>query len=183
MRVINNLCPFPRSNLQVTAAGWKRKKRGKLHLEVIVLLRVWQRKSNHRDAVAASSFSNSHTRRSPNGFVKHARYHRLFSPALCFWMKIICLPLIDEKSCAESSDNVKVCVRIRPLSKKESEAGANCVYTRANTLILDAKPQGKSFTYDYVADESVSQVRSCPALKWLAQLARKRPCPLGIFFV
>lgn len=57
----------------------------------------------------------------------------------------------------ESSDNVKVFVRVRPSNKKE-EKSASCILVRdQSSVILDAKPP-KIFTYDYVADEDSTQV-------------------------
>jgi len=61
---------------------------------------------------------------------------------------------------ADSKDNVKVAIRVRPLSKQEiSEGGKKCVtvHSEHNCISLDAKPEPKLFQYDYVADASTSQ--------------------------
>jgi hypothetical protein len=56
----------------------------------------------------------------------------------------------------ESSDNVKVFVRVRPSNKRE-EKSTSCIFVRDQSVIMDAKPP-KVFTYDYVADENSTQV-------------------------
>ena len=56
----------------------------------------------------------------------------------------------------ESKDNVKVAIRIRPLNHRESnEGGKKCVVIQdpGRTLYIGEK----AFTYDYVAEEGVSQ--------------------------
>jgi DNA repair exonuclease SbcCD ATPase subunit len=55
----------------------------------------------------------------------------------------------------ESSDNVKVFVRVRPSNKRE-EKSTSCIFVRDQSVIMDAKPP-KVFTYDYVADENSTQ--------------------------
>jgi hypothetical protein len=59
-----------------------------------------------------------------------------------------------------SLDNVKVVVRVRPLSDKESGEGTvrKCINVLTpSSLSIDVKPEPKRFTYDYVADDSTSQ--------------------------
>mmetsp|Transcript_571 Transcript_571/g.870 ORF Transcript_571/g.870 Transcript_571/m.870 type:complete len:1572 (+) Transcript_571:427-5142(+) len=61
---------------------------------------------------------------------------------------------------SESLDNVRVVVRVRPLSERELLEGAarKCVTVQQNSsLVLDIKPEPKRFTYDYVADETTTQ--------------------------
>src|SRR5271163_4403586 len=67
-------------------------------------------------------------------------------------------------SCSENSDNnVKVCVRVRP-SKPGELVIKRCitVNTTSNSIILDTKPECKAFSFDYVADEFVTQVLIFP---------------------
>lgn len=58
-------------------------------------------------------------------------------------------------------DNIRVCVRIRPLSEREIREGADiCVKVddvRQNSIILEAVPQQKVFHYDWVASRSSTQ--------------------------
>ena len=57
----------------------------------------------------------------------------------------------------ESKDNVKVAIRVRPLNEKEfSEGGKKCISVSASFPTIQIG-EHKSFTYDYVADESTSQ--------------------------
>ena len=61
---------------------------------------------------------------------------------------------------ADSKDNVKVAIRVRPLNHRETaEANKKCISINQtqNSLSLDAKPEPKVYYYDYVADESESQ--------------------------
>ncbi|OMJ83424.1 hypothetical protein SteCoe_15645 [Stentor coeruleus] len=60
---------------------------------------------------------------------------------------------------SDSKDNVKVALRIRPLNAKElSENTAKCISTlESKTILLDSKPESRSFTYDYIASEEVTQ--------------------------
>ncbi|CAG9334317.1 unnamed protein product [Blepharisma stoltei] len=60
---------------------------------------------------------------------------------------------------ADSKDNVKVAIRVRPLNAKESsETGRRCLTIHeSSTISIDARPDPKVFTYDYVADENVTQ--------------------------
>ena len=61
---------------------------------------------------------------------------------------------------AETRDNVKVVLRVRPLSELENSEGGRvkCIVTNCenNTVTLTAK-EPKSFNYDYIADEDISQ--------------------------
>lgn len=62
---------------------------------------------------------------------------------------------------AEGKDNVKVAIRVRPLSEKERrEMGAKTCVTaekELSAIVLDARPEVKTFTFDYVADTDVQQ--------------------------
>ena len=57
---------------------------------------------------------------------------------------------------SQVDENVKVCVRARPMSSKESSNGS-----RSCISIIDSKSViigDKVFHYDYVADDQTSQV-------------------------
>mmetsp|Transcript_1154 Transcript_1154/g.2782 ORF Transcript_1154/g.2782 Transcript_1154/m.2782 type:complete len:1261 (-) Transcript_1154:2331-6113(-) len=57
-------------------------------------------------------------------------------------------------------DNVKVVIRIRPLNSRELQEGARrCLDAQIerSSVTLEAKPKAKTFTYDFVADEDISQ--------------------------
>jgi kinesin family protein 15 len=61
----------------------------------------------------------------------------------------------------DKDDNIKVMVRVRPLSQKEIDEGSKlCVsfeqYT-SNTVILDCVPEQKNFAFDWVGDLSTTQ--------------------------
>ena len=60
---------------------------------------------------------------------------------------------------SDFKDNVKVAIRIRPLNDKEQqESGSLCLNViESKTIMLESKPEPKSFTYDNVADEKISQ--------------------------
>eukprot|EP01117_Protostelium_nocturnum_P016192 TRINITY_DN6359_c0_g1_i2.p1 TRINITY_DN6359_c0_g1~~TRINITY_DN6359_c0_g1_i2.p1 ORF type:complete len:1305 (+),score=532.06 TRINITY_DN6359_c0_g1_i2:120-4034(+) len=61
---------------------------------------------------------------------------------------------------AEKDENVKVCIRVRPMNQKETSLGNRRCLTadgRKKTILLDAKPETKLFTFDYVADEETTQ--------------------------
>jgi len=61
----------------------------------------------------------------------------------------------------KNSDNIKVMVRVRPLNSRErAEEGKICVILddyRPNTLTLDAKPEPKSFNFDWVGGDNTTQ--------------------------
>ena len=62
---------------------------------------------------------------------------------------------------AEGKDNVKVAIRVRPLSDKERRemGGKTCltVEKEVSAIVLDARPEVKTFTFDYVADLDIPQ--------------------------
>lgn len=60
---------------------------------------------------------------------------------------------------SEFKDNVKVAVRIRPLNEKEAnENSEKCLTSiESKTILLDSKPEPRSFTYDNVAEQNVTQ--------------------------
>lgn len=62
---------------------------------------------------------------------------------------------------SDCKDNVKVVIRIRPISSRESAEGEirKCVTAQVhkNSVAVDMKPEAKVFTYDFVADEDISQ--------------------------
>ncbi|GAM22458.1 hypothetical protein SAMD00019534_056330 [Acytostelium subglobosum LB1] len=57
------------------------------------------------------------------------------------------------------NDNVKVCVRTRHLIGNNELAKTRCLTAlqSQNTIMLDAKPDAKLFSFDYVADENTTQ--------------------------
>ena len=61
----------------------------------------------------------------------------------------------------KDKENIQAMIRIRPLSFKEITEGAkSCIEISSscpNLLILDSKPEPKSFFFDYVADKSITQ--------------------------
>ncbi len=75
--------------------------------------------------------------------------------------------MINENSSSSSTnnnDNVKVFIRVRPANPNElNNHSGTCVVVpkdinqESNSLILDSKPEPKVFTFDYVADENVTQ--------------------------
>jgi hypothetical protein len=61
---------------------------------------------------------------------------------------------------SEGLDNVRVYIRVRPLSDRELAEGTarKCVNVLQNSsLILDVRPDPKRFTFDYIGDETTSQ--------------------------
>jgi chromosome segregation ATPase len=57
-------------------------------------------------------------------------------------------------------DNVKVVIRIRPLNSRELQDGSRrCLSAQVDrsAVALEAKPKAKTFTYDFVADEDITQ--------------------------
>ena len=60
---------------------------------------------------------------------------------------------------SKSDENVKVCVRVRPLNAHEESTGETCVTsdTDTNTIILHSNPDLKQFSFDYVADSNSTQ--------------------------
>jgi len=61
----------------------------------------------------------------------------------------------------KNSDNIKVMVRVRPLNSRErAEEGKICVLLddyRPNCLTLDAKPEAKTFNFDWVGGDNTTQ--------------------------
>lgn len=69
----------------------------------------------------------------------------------------------DNTVASGTNGNVQVVVRVRPPNKKESDQGyVKCigVDSGSHSLTLTYRPQPRTFTFDYVADELVTQV--CP---------------------
>ena len=60
---------------------------------------------------------------------------------------------------SEFKDNVKVAIRIRPLNSKEiDENSSKCISVlESKTILIDLKPEAKSFTYDHVGSEDIPQ--------------------------
>ena len=61
-----------------------------------------------------------------------------------------------------SEDHIKVVCRIRPANARESSSAGQtrtCISIpeSSNTVVLNAKPENKAFTFDFAADASVSQ--------------------------
>lgn len=59
------------------------------------------------------------------------------------------------------NDNIKVAVRVRPQNLKERDefSGKKCIDVdiSSSTITLDSKPNHKTFTYDFVGDQNISQ--------------------------
>ncbi|KYQ91573.1 kinesin-3 [Tieghemostelium lacteum] len=53
-------------------------------------------------------------------------------------------------------DNVKVCVRVKPIQSGESKRCISAIPAQ-NSILIAGKPESKVFSYDMVADETVSQ--------------------------
>ncbi len=63
-------------------------------------------------------------------------------------------------SFSNSKDNVKVMIRVRPLNEREKTSGGHkkCVTVdNETTVTIEAKPDIKSFNYDFVGDENIEQ--------------------------
>lgn len=63
-----------------------------------------------------------------------------------------------EKS--KEKDNIQVIVRVRPLNEREIMSGArSCllIEEEKNKLILECKPDPKTFVFDYIAGEKSNQ--------------------------
>jgi kinesin family member 3B len=63
----------------------------------------------------------------------------------------------------DKNESVRVCIRVRPLSKKETEEGHECVVKlhRENEIFVQrpfAQEAPKQFTFDLCYDERASQV-------------------------
>ena len=60
---------------------------------------------------------------------------------------------------SDFKDNVKVAIRIRPLNDQEfhENAGTCLSVSESKRIMIDSKPEPRSFTYDNVADENMSQ--------------------------
>mmetsp|Transcript_27647 Transcript_27647/g.49919 ORF Transcript_27647/g.49919 Transcript_27647/m.49919 type:complete len:1136 (-) Transcript_27647:23-3430(-) len=60
----------------------------------------------------------------------------------------------------EAHDNVQVVIRVRPLSEEEFPEGS-CVAAQMEraSVVLQAQPEPKQFTFDFVADEEVTQAQ------------------------
>ena len=78
-------------------------------------------------------------------------------------------------SALSGNSNVQVVVRVRPPNNREREQGyQKCLAVEPGnkSLVVAGKPQSRSFTFDYVADEDTKQVRICycalevPAWEW-----------------
>ena len=62
-----------------------------------------------------------------------------------------------------SNSNVQVVVRVRPLNSREKQLeNTKCTEVDRLTKSLTMKPISKGFTFDFVADEDVMQVRLQP---------------------
>jgi hypothetical protein len=59
------------------------------------------------------------------------------------------------------SENVKVYIRVRPLSNREAVGGnKNAVSVSNSSIILQGKSEPKVYSFDFVANENISQVFS-----------------------
>lgn len=61
-----------------------------------------------------------------------------------------------------SEDHIKVVCRVRPANARESSSSGQArtcitIPENSNTVVLNAKPESKSFTFDYAADANVTQ--------------------------
>ena len=59
------------------------------------------------------------------------------------------------------NDSVRVCVRIKPGNETE-DGFKRCISAERDSILLDAKPAPKVFSFDRVADGDTSQVRWLP---------------------
>ena len=60
-----------------------------------------------------------------------------------------------------SSDNVKVCIRVRPLNDREIKSGQGknkCLRTERETIYLDRGFDMKKFHFDFVGHEQIDQL-------------------------
>ncbi len=61
----------------------------------------------------------------------------------------------------KDQDNIQVIVRVRALNEKERNEGSKSCITlnndNNNILILDSKPERKTFYFDYVGGEKLTQ--------------------------
>lgn len=63
-----------------------------------------------------------------------------------------------------SEDHIKVVCRIRPANSRESSSSGQVrqcltIPDSSNTVVLNAKPENKSFTFDFTADADITQER------------------------
>jgi hypothetical protein len=69
--------------------------------------------------------------------------------------------IFESNGGVNQKDNVKVCIRIRPLSEREknSQVGKNlCIQqVDAGTIVLDRVTDCKNFNFDFVGGEGTSQ--------------------------
>ena len=58
-----------------------------------------------------------------------------------------------------SKDNVKVCIRVRPLSEREKQNGGktSCIEVDKGTVRLDRGLDTKKFHFDYVGHDKIDQ--------------------------
>jgi kinesin family protein 3/17 len=58
-------------------------------------------------------------------------------------------------------ENIRVCVRIRPINEKEIRENATLAVrvdnNLPNTIVLDSKPEAKLFTFDWVCNTDSTQ--------------------------
>ena len=96
---------------------------------------------------------------------------------LCFTISVCCMTQNDVHCQMQTenvlyfsgeSDNIRVYVRVRPPDKHlESEVDRTpCLeVTSGNTIVLQSKPDPKTFSFDHVADINTTQVLLCLSIK------------------
>ena len=60
---------------------------------------------------------------------------------------------------SNQKDNVKVCIRVRPLNSREKNGGGKnlCVSVDNGTVVLDRSYDSKKFHFDFVGEADISQ--------------------------
>lgn len=81
-------------------------------------------------------------------------------------------------SADDSGENIRVYVRVRPPNERETESGfRSCVKVdkEARAVIIDTKPDAKTFTYDHVAGADSTQVWMLFEIRTLLQNHSRHP--------
>jgi len=69
--------------------------------------------------------------------------------------------VIFTSSMDKQTDNIQVMVRVRPLNDREKREGAkSCIILdeeAPNSIIIDAKPETKTFKFDFVGGDKTTQ--------------------------
>ena len=60
---------------------------------------------------------------------------------------------------SQIDENVKVCVRVRPMNSKERQSGSiPCMAVHEKKSIIMGDKEPKIFSFDYIADQNTTQV-------------------------